>query len=201
MTAVSEPHIAPCEGEHPSGLTILSTSCGISYGDAELPGDRVGGFLIERWQGTRTGAVAYGDHHPARQAACITTPSCCVCAGPPARDADGALLYLLGGVVPSGQLPTVVRTTNPPVCRQCTVQTLKCCPPVRRDGVTAVWAATTAVMGAVGSLHLPDGRVSEDVELRLEDRRSRWLLAERLLVRLTGLRLAELPLAQREAAP
>jgi hypothetical protein len=200
MTHVSAPYVAPWQGEHPSGLPILSTSRGITYGDAELPGDRIGGYLIERWAGTRTGEVAYGDHHPARQAACITTASCCVCAGPSARD-DGALLYLLGGVVPSGRLPTMVRTTNPPVCRPCTKKTLRHCPPVQRDGMTAVWATSTAVLGAVGTLHLPSGPVREDIELLLEDRRSQWLLAEQLQVQLTGLRIAELPLAEQEAVP
>ncbi|WP_411076257.1 hypothetical protein [Streptomyces sp. cmx-4-7] len=151
--------VAPFDGERPSTVEVVFDPSGrIRYVD-ERPTDRnVDGILIERWEGTPTGAIRWEHHLPAHQFLAMDNPvKCAGCGGQPDVDERGTLWMLnTEPGLPDERLTGDILTATPPLCRWDARKAIYGCA-VLREGATALRVTEADIVGVRGTVYSPNG--------------------------------------------
>ncbi len=204
------PYIASWTGENapPAAITTRHgrDGMGIGYADEYGIADRRRGALWIRVPAKPgAGAPLLDRVHALRQRQAMNFMLCQYCGRPTDDRPDGRHLFLLpagaGRPVTDGE-----RTTTPPVCDGCAVETWGC-PSARRECV-AVWVEEVTAWGVAGDVYAPatlppvPGEHGERFTLvAYGDPRLRWTLACREVVALHGCTAVDLEdLRERTAA-
>ncbi|MGW3557703.1 hypothetical protein ACWDNT_10090 [Streptomyces sp. NPDC000963] len=151
--------MAPFDGERPSAAEVVFDSSGrIRYVDERPTYRNADGILIERWEGTPTGAIRWGHHLPAHQFLAMDNPvKCAGCGGEPDVDERGILWMLdtepgLHDERPTGD----ILTATPPLCRKDARKAIHGCD-VLREGAVTLRVTEADVVGVRGTVYSPNG--------------------------------------------
>lgn len=207
------PFVAPWSGErHLPGRIIRHIGrggVGIAYADECSQADRRRDVLWQRHSVSRgAGTPFLAGIHPLRQRQAMSHLLCQVC-GKSTFDDDyarwGERHLVVARAVEGHPLGEGERTTTPPVCLPCALESVEACPHLRGGKATAALVREMRPWGAAGIVYHPetiepirDGMDATEDGLTLvgvEDPWIRWTLAEREVVTLHGctpVRLADL---------
>ncbi|MFE5974327.1 hypothetical protein ACFQ64_19460 [Streptomyces sp. NPDC056460] len=196
------PHVARWTGEEDISPAVIVGAGGIlRY--AEPIAD-----AACRWQGALwrrlaraqgTGEPVFEALHPVRQRTAMWEQQCQVCGQSVAAEATakGGALYLGGTDAASGTQDPMTegeRTENPPLHLACAWESVSHCRHLL-EGYTAARVARPRQWGVAGVLHAPArGTVVpvQRTEVPYGSAQLGWMLAERAIVKLTGVRAVDL---------
>ncbi|MFE1907406.1 hypothetical protein ACFW96_27585 [Streptomyces gardneri] len=195
------PYVARWTGEEDISPAIVNAGGALRYtepiADAACRWQNALWRRLARAQGM--GEPIFEALHPVRQRIAMWEQRCQVCGQSVAEEAAamGGALYLGGMDVESGTQDPMAegeRTENPPLHLACAWESVSHCRHLL-EGYTAARVARPRQWGAAGILHSPARGTVVPVgrtEVSYGSARLGWMLAERAIVRLTGVRAVDL---------
>ncbi|MEU3188823.1 hypothetical protein ABZ707_32180 [Streptomyces sp. NPDC006923] len=188
------PFIAPWSRESSPVSAIIRVGQGIGYADEFSAADRRHGTLWIRQAAVRgAGDPELAGVHPLRQRQAMSHMLCQVC-GTSTFDSDfvrwGERHLFLVRAVGGRPIGEGERTTTPPVCRTCAIESVGACPHLRK-GYTAALVKRAQPWGVAGIVYdpltlkptIPDSRLTE---ASFTSPLIRWTLAARDVATLHG---------------